>query len=67
MNTQFTQSVVYTLLNSRLVAGKPTIVSSNLDTPAIRERYTPQTASRLLGAFELLRFLGNDIRLRGKV
>lgn len=67
MNTQFTQSVIYSLLNTRLVNNLPTIVSTNLDSTGIRERYSPQIASRLLGTFELVRFLGDDIRLRGKV
>ena len=30
----------------------------------LRRRYTPQIASRLLGRFELLLFVGNDIRMR---
>ncbi|MBQ1281163.1 MAG: ATP-binding protein [Oscillospiraceae bacterium] len=67
MNTQYTQSVIYMLLNDRLIKGLPTIVSTNLDTAGIRDRYTPQTVSRLIGTFELLRFLGDDIRLRGKI
>ena len=64
--TQFTLSVLYQVLNSRIIENLPTIVSTNLNSTGIRSRYTPQIASRLLGTFDLVRFLGDDIRLRGK-
>lgn len=64
MTTQFTLSALYTLVNSRMIAGLPTIVSTNLTTQEIRQRYTPQIASRLLGTYELLLFVGRDIRLQ---
>ena len=64
--TQFTLSVLYQVLNSRIIENLPTIVSTNLDSTGIRSRDTPQIASRLLGTFDLVRFLGDDIRLRGK-
>lgn len=66
MITQFSLSALYHVLNTRLIKGLPTIVSTNLDSEGIRGRYTPQIASRLLGSFELIPFFGEDIRLRGK-
>ena len=66
MVTQFSVSALYNVLNTRLIKGLPTIVSTNLDSEGIRSRYTPQIASRLLGSFELIPFFGEDIRLRGK-
>lgn len=66
MTTQFTLSALYSLVNGRLLAGLPTIISTNLTTNEIRQRYTPQIASRLLGTYELLLFAGNDIRLLKK-
>ncbi len=67
MVTQFTISALYQVINTRLIQGKQTIVSTNLDPHGIRSRYSPQIASRLLGEFELISFLGEDIRLRGKL
>ena len=67
MVTQFTISALYQVINTRLLQGKQTIVSTNLDPHGIRSRYSPQIASRLLGDFELITFLGEDIRLRGKL
>lgn len=66
MVTQFSLSALYNVLNTRLIKGLPTIVSTNLDPEGLRSRYTPQIRSRLLGAFELIPFFGEDIRLRGK-
>lgn len=62
MTTQFTQAVLYRVINDRLLAARPVIVSTNLTDQALRQRYTPPIASRLLGAFEICLFLGNDIR-----
>lgn len=67
MVTQFTISALYNVINTRLIKGLPTIVSTNLNSEGIRSRYTPQIYSRLLGSFELIPFYGEDIRLRGKL
>lgn len=66
MTTQFVQSALYELVNSRLISGKRTIISSNLSTDAVRIRYTPQIASRLEGEYQELTFYGDDIRLMRK-
>ena len=62
MPTPMSQSALYTLLNSRLVNGKKTIISTNLTNDELSRRYTPQTASRILGEFLALPFCGRDIR-----
>ena len=62
MTTQFTQSVLYQVINTRMLENKPVIVSTNLSAEAIQHRYPGPIASRLLGAFELCPFLGRDIR-----
>ena len=59
----FTVAALYTLLNDRLLAGKPMIISTNLNIDEVRARYSPQIASRLEGSFQLLPFVGNDIRV----
>ena len=62
MNTPMAQSALYTLVNNRLVNGKKTIVSTNLTNEELTKRYTPQIASRILGEFQCLPFVGADIR-----
>ncbi|MEA4966134.1 MAG: ATP-binding protein [Oscillospiraceae bacterium] len=65
--TQFTLSALYNVINTRLINGKQTIISTNLTTDGMKNRYTPQIASRLLGDYELIPFFGDDVRLRGKL
>ena len=60
---QFVIASLYTLINDRLLAGKPTVISTNLNISEIRERYSPQIASRLQGQYQLLPFVGQDIRV----
>lgn len=62
MTTQFTVSALYQIVNTRLQAGRATIISANLPTQELERRYGAQTASRLLGSYELYQFRGSDIR-----
>lgn len=64
MPGQFTTAALYTLLNDRILRGKATIISTNLNTNDLTRRYNPQIASRLRGSFQRLAFLGDDIRLK---
>ena len=63
LTSAFTVSALYALLNDRLLTGKPTIISTNLTIDEIRQRYSPQIASRLEGSYQLLPFVGQDIRV----
>ncbi|MBO7519624.1 MAG: ATP-binding protein [Clostridia bacterium] len=58
----YIQSLVYNIINTRLLARKPTIINTNLSMADINAIYTPRVASRLLGEYTAKRFLGNDIR-----
>jgi len=66
MTTQFTISALYEILNTRLMGAKPTIVSTNLPLGDLSARYSEQIASRLLGAYRLYKFYGDDIRFKVK-
>lgn len=59
----FVTAALYTILNDRLLAGKPMVVSTNLTVDEIGQRYSPQIRSRLQGSFQLLPFVGQDIRV----
>lgn len=63
MPGQFVTAALYSLLNDRLLAGKPMVVSTNLNTEELKRRYSPQIASRLQGSFSQMIFLGEDIRI----
>lgn len=58
----YIQSLVYNIINTRLLAHKPTVINTNLSMADINSVYTPRVASRLLGDYTAKRFLGNDIR-----
>lgn len=62
MVTEMTKSALYTLINSRLIARKKTIISTNLTQKELARRYTPQIVSRLEGEYQVLSFAGSDIR-----
>lgn len=66
LTTQFTQSALYELVNTRLVGEKHTVISSNLSMEEVARRYAPQIASRLDGEYHVLHFFGDDIRLLRK-
>lgn len=62
MTTQFTISALYTVLNQRLMAHRPTIISTNLAMEEMERRYSPQIISRIRGTYTCFRFYGQDIR-----
>ncbi len=64
MPGQFTTAALYALVNDRLLAGKPMIISTNLNTEDLSRRYSSQIASRLRGSFTRVAFLGDDIRVK---
>ena len=59
----YTQSVLFDLLNTRLLEKRSTIINSNLNMNDVRATYTDRISSRIMGEFTLLRFVGDDIRL----
>lgn len=63
MGGQFTTAALYSLVNDRLLAGRPTIISTNLNTEELARRYSAQIASRLRGEYVRLAFVGEDIRV----
>ena len=55
-------SMIYNVINTRLLASLPTVISTNLTMSEIEKKYTPRISSRLVGNFTAKKFLGNDIR-----
>lgn len=62
LTTSFVISALYTLLNTRILQKKQTVISSNYQLDVLGEKYNPQILSRLEGEFEILTFFGQDIR-----
>ena len=63
MGGQFVSASLYSLINDRILSGKPTIISTNLTVDEMSKRYSPQIASRLRGNYTRVAFLGDDIRV----
>lgn len=57
----YIQSLLYNIINTRDLSGKPTIINTNLSMSDIATRYTPRVASRLI-KYTAKKFIGNDIR-----
>lgn len=64
MPGQFVTAALYSLVNDRLLEGKPMVISTNLNVNEMAVRYSPQIASRLHGGFTRLTFVGDDIRIQ---
>ena len=64
MGGQFTTSALYTLINDRILDGKATIISTNLNSDDLEKRYSTAIASRLRGNYRRIAFMGEDIRLK---
>ena len=60
--TQFVTASMYNLVNSRLLAAKPSIISTNLSMKDLNDKYTERFTSRIIGGYDRLVFLGRDIR-----
>lgn len=65
-STQFTNSCLYHLLNTRLNRGLATVVNTNLTQSELLSRYGDRITSRLLGEYRILQFKGLDVRLQRK-
>jgi DNA replication protein DnaC len=59
----FGQSLLYELINSRMVTARPSLISTNLTLGELESRYGDRIFSRLIGGYETLLFRGRDVRL----
>jgi DNA replication protein DnaC len=60
----FGTSVLYQIVNNRLLKGLPTIINTNLNHNELIRRYSERVGSRLLGHYEMVLFAGEDVRLQ---
>ena len=62
--TPLTISVLYELINARMLANRPTVYTTNItDQSVFVARYTEKVASRMLGGCKIFKFFGADQRL----
>lgn len=61
-STNFVTAAIYNIINTRLMAQKPTIISTNLSMYELEQRYTERFVSRVIGSYVRLQFCGKDVR-----
>lgn len=66
-STAFSQSVIYNLLNERITAGLPVILSTNLTIDQLGAAYNERIVSRILCGCASYNFAGKDIRFLKRV
>ena len=63
--TPLTISVLYELINTRMLTERPTIYTTNItDQSVFSARYTEKVASRMLGGCKMFMFMGDDQRMK---
>lgn len=58
----FTASEIFNIINTRLLRGKKTLISTNLSPKELSETYTDRVFSRVFQKFVPIRFFGPDLR-----
>lgn len=62
LTNTFTNAEIFNIVNTRLISGKKTIISTNLTPKEISQIYTDRIFSRILDKFIPLKFYGKDLR-----
>lgn len=58
----YSSAALFDIINSRIISGKSTVVSSNLNSDKMADLYGARMASRMVGSFEPIPFVGADLR-----
>ncbi len=66
-STVVTNTELFNIINSRLLEKRPTVISTNLNLTDFQSQYSDRIVSRLFGNYKLLRFFGDDIRVKKKL
>jgi DNA replication protein DnaC len=63
---QFTATVLYNVINTRLSRKKSTIINTNFGQDELRAKYADRITSRIFGEYRVIPFVGKDVRM-GKI
>ena len=64
--TSVTSSALFDIVNQRLLSGKPTVISTNLSPTELAAQYSDRIFSRFAGRYQMVKFIGEDIRIKSK-
>ncbi len=65
MPNTFTVSELFNIINTRLMQNKKIVISTNVLPTEFVQIYGDRIASRILSNFQLLKFVGDDLRFKG--
>ena len=63
-NNKYTE--LFNIINTRLLNNKKILISTNLSLNELLQKYDERVISRLIGEFNVCKFVGDDIRLKKK-
>ena len=66
LTNSFTNSELFNILNTRLLSGKKTIISTNLSPMQLGSNYAQRIFSRIFDRFKMVKFVGKDLRWENK-
>ncbi|MDR2649172.1 MAG: ATP-binding protein [Clostridiales bacterium] len=66
ISTLVTASELFNILNARLLENRSIIISTNLSPADFQNQYSERIVSRFSGHFKMLKFIGDDIRIKKK-
>lgn len=58
----FVSSQLFHCINERILARRPTIISTNLSLTQMQELYSERITSRIIGSYKIVELYGQDIR-----
>ncbi len=62
IQNQYSVATLYTIINTRILSHKPTIISTNCEFEELLEKYDQRITSRLTGEYITFYLFGDDIR-----
>ena len=63
----YTVSILYELINKRLMNKKKMIITTNHNIDDLNRIYTERLFSRFIGEFDLFEFIGDDLRIKNNM
>ena len=64
VTSAFTVQLLNEIMNERALQNKKMIISTNMNMKGISTRYSDRVSSRIYETFEILHFVGTDIRVQ---
>ncbi len=66
ISSSYITAMIYSVIDTRIMTQRPTIISSNLSMQELEKRYNERFVSRILGFYDRMPFRGRDIRVKRK-